>query len=651
MAGAFAFPSIRETIWGPEGPDRDLVLETAQKNKFRVSITERGILGSLKNSTLHSRVEGSTTIIFIVPEGTQVSKPVPARVTGAITEIQTSGDTRLVTVEGEPILINTPWTTLLIPGTTVEHVVPMGKYTKILHEKNSRIEADELLAGDVVCELDSSALVDKEKQQRIAVTSEEANVEKGRKNVEIQINQNLSDVAAAKLKLDLAKLDLKKFLEGEKIQQENENKGEVLIAQEELTQALETYQYFQRIAKKGYKSQVELETARVAVVKAQNKLAVAEEKLKVLQKYTFERTYKELKENAEESARELKRVELSGLAALAQYRAELKARELAYNVELQKLKRLQEQIKACTLIAPQDGKVVYANQRSRRSEAVVIEEGTSVRERQAIITLPDFSQMKVEAKIHESKISGIVEGLPVLIKVDAVPDKIFKGVVHSVPDVPVKGEWPNTDMMLYETTIKILGNVDQLKPGMNAEVEIIVEDREDVLQVPVQSIINIGDSYAAYVAKGNDVSIRKDIKIGSSNNKMVEILAGLEPGEQVVMNPNSHFSKEIRALRDNVQQAVVKTPPGARKKGKPTSGKKGAPKGKKKGGKRPGNYSPAAIFKNMDKNGDGKITKDEAPPQMASSFDKMDANKDGGIDQGELQKAFARMRKRSGGRP
>ena len=652
VAGAFAFPGIRDKFFGSKNTNPNLVFETVRKGKLRVSVTERGTLGSLNNSTMHCRVEGKTTIIFIVPEGTQVSKPVPAIVTGTVSKIQSSGKNQNVTVEGEPVLVNTPWVSLFLQGHTVEHHVPVGDHTKVLAKLHSRIEAGGFIAGDIVCELDSAGLVEKEKQLQIAVTKAEADVEKGNKNVEIQLNQNQSDLAAAKLKLDLARLDLKAFVEGDKIREENELKGNVLIAQEELAQADETYRYFQRIAKKGYKSQVELETARVAVVKAKNKLAVAEEKLKVLLKYTNERNYKEKKENAEESGRELERVALSGLAALAQYRAELKSRKLTYSVETEKLVRLRDQIKACKLMAPSGGKVIYARQRSRRSEAVVIEKGVEVYQRQAIISLPDFTQMKVEAKIHESKIGGVETNLDVSVKVDAVKDTVFKGIVQAVPDVPVKGEWPNTDMMLYETTVRILGDVGDLKPGMNAEVEIIVEDRDDVLQIPVQALLSIGETYAAYVETSEGVVLRKNIKIGSSNSKMVEIVSGLEEGEQVVMNPKSQkkLAAEINDLRADAEQELSKS--GSKRK-RPRRGKSGP--GKKAGGKKkPGKKSSgkpdfAKIFNGLDKNNDGKLTKDEASAKMKPYFDRLDSNKDGSVDLGEYQKAMSKFMSGSGG--
>lgn len=597
VGGYFAFPYLRAAFFSNKADDPKFVLAPVKKGRFVLTVTERGTVSSLKNSTLSSNVQGTTTIIFIVPEGTDVKAPVVSRISGHVSEIEQSEDGQDIVVEPDPLVIRTPWSIIYYPGTPVVYHVPPGKYTQVLVEPGDRVRSGDYLAGDVVCELDSSSLVEKEKQQQIAVTQAAADLEKGRKNVEIQINQNQSDLAAAKLNLDLARLDLKKFVEGERNQQLNELRGDVLIAQEELTQAEEVYRFYQRIAKKGYKSQVELETARVAVVKAKNKLAVAQEKLKVLQDYTFERTYKELQEKADEAERELKRVRLQGLAALAQYKAELQARQLTYSVELEKLRRLQRQIKACKLVAPQNGKVVYANQRSRRSEPVVIEEGVQVRERQKIINLPDFSQMKVEVKIVESKISNVREGLRAEIRVDALPERIFTGIVEVVPDVPVKGEYPNYDLMLFETVVRITDtNLTGLKPGMNANVEIIADERDDVLQAPVQSIVSIGDSYVAFVYTENGPELRKDIRIGASNDKTVEIVGGLKEGERVIMNPKTHFRRKITELRalatEKLEQAAAKRDAARKRRAARKRGTKGRRKKRPAGSQWPPSKRP-----------------------------------------------------------
>jgi HlyD family secretion protein len=151
-------------------------------------------------------------------------------------------------------------------------------------------------------------LVDKQKEQQIKLTQATADLEKASKNVEIQVKQNESDIAAANLLHELAVLDLEKFVDGDRSKLRNEKDGELQLAEEELIRAKDTYEFSKRIAKKGYKTQQELEANRIAVKKAEINRNKAEEALRVLSNYEFKRTSAELKEKVEEAIREQNRV-------------------------------------------------------------------------------------------------------------------------------------------------------------------------------------------------------------------------------------------------------------------------------------------------------------------------------------------------------
>jgi HlyD family secretion protein len=140
-----------------------LIVDVCKTGPFEITVTERGTLDSMKNAVLSSKVEGTTTIITIVPEGTTVN------------------------------------------------------------------------AGDLVCELDSSILTDKETAQEILVVKARAMLEQATEGLAIQKTQNDSDMAAAQLKYDLAKLDLEKFLEGDLVQQIEDLKAAVKLADETLS--------------------------------------------------------------------------------------------------------------------------------------------------------------------------------------------------------------------------------------------------------------------------------------------------------------------------------------------------------------------------------------------------------------------------------
>lgn len=565
----------------------------------------------MKNAVLSSKVEGATTIISIVAEGTTVS------------------------------------------------------------------------AGDIVCELDSSALTDKETAQEILVVKAKAMLEQATEDLAIQKTQNDSDAAAAQLKFDLAILDLEKFQKGDLVQQLEDFQAAVKLADETLSRTQESCKYIREMTLKGYKNQNDLESEELVLQRNELDKKSAETKLKSFQEFTQKRTLKELEANSQEFQREIERTDRKGKAALAQKNAEVESCRLTLEVESKKLERLKDQIAACKIRASQDGQVVYANVKDgRSSEQVVIMEGASVRERQAIINLPDLDNMKVNARIHESRISLVQANQKVLVKVDAYPGEIFNGVVDMVASVPSSTGGFQRDFKEYEAAVKIVDDsekVNKLRPGLTASVEILVERRPDVMQIPVQSVVTVGNRQFVFLVRDGHVK-SVEILVGKSNEKMLELPAptdtkyeALKAGDQVVMNPRSRFKKEIDALEAEVakEQAAQKakaaeTAPAQGPAVNPAApsigpapadrpfaagsapGAGGPNAGPGAGGPR---MDPATRFKTLDKDNNGKITKDEADERMASRFDVFDANSDGGVTLEELQAASARFRAGGGGAP
>jgi len=187
----------------------------------------------------------------------------------------------------------------------------------------------------------------------------------------------------------------------------------------------------------------------------------------------------------------------------------------------------------------------------------------------------------------------------------------------------------------------------QLRPGMTAEVKIRVETIPNVLQVPVQAIVEHGGiNYCLMYDKATGWS-KKEVKIGSTNDKMVVIKDGLEKGDKVVMGAAKH--------REKVKWPKLETIPGAadgekasegRAERTPSRGASGGAPGRSGGGGPP---NPAQAFKQLDKNSDGKLTEDEAPGPMKSHFASADKNSDGGVDLAEFSAAMRAIGGRPGG--
>ncbi len=165
----------------------------------------------------------------------------------------------------------------------------------------------------------------------------------------------------------------------------------------------------------------------------------------------------------------------------------------------------------------------------------VVEAGASVRERQCIIKLPDPNRMQIKAKINESRITLIREGMPVKIMITAASDEL-KGRVKRVNKYAEPGSWFSSSVKEYATFIEIMDPPETIRTGMTAEVRIFVEQLEDALQIPVQGI---------YEYKGHHFCLKKEgdgwatveVKLGATNDKMVTVEEGLAEGDEIALNP------------------------------------------------------------------------------------------------------------------
>ena len=440
-------------------------------------------------------------------------------------------------------------------------------------------EGTKVKKGDVVCELDTSDVLERLTKQELDLRRAEGNYADSQEKLSLQEDLNETDISKAKLALKLAKLDLKKYEDGEYVQQQKQLKGSILLKQEDLTRDNESLEFTKRMVKRGYSKQADLETAQLAVAKTKLGLASEEEKLRVLEKYTYERKMAELNAKAIETGRELIRANRKSKIALQKAKAAFESRKLALGLEKKQLEHWKDQLKKCTIIAPQNGEVIHANERARRwgDDQALIRVGSNVYESTPIIRLPDLNKMQVNAKIHESRFFLLKLNQKVEIQVDSYPDKTFEGTLKKIASVAVDGEWPNRDIKQYHIEISFLNprmKEAALRPGSSANFKIIVSNRPNILQVPLQGVVGIGKSYYAWVMIGSSAEKRL-IKIGETNEVNIEILDGIKEGEEVILNPRSQFSKEIATLqqKEEEQEKTKAASTKAKEKAKPSTEK------------------------------------------------------------------------------
>lgn len=513
-------------------------------------------------------------------------------------------------------------------GVSILEVVPEGTMAK---------------KGDVLVRLDSSALEQELKQQTISVNTSQALV--------IQ----------AKNTLEAAKIAKIEYLEGTFRNEERLILGEVFVAEQNLRTAQLSYESSQRLAAKGLLTPLQLDGAQYAVEKAQNELDNAKGKLDVLRKYT--------------KAKMLKQFE----SDIATAEAKVKAEESSHQIEEDKLKEIEDQIVKCTIKAPVDGQVVYVNKfsgsRGGSQAEFVVEAGSTVREQQPIIRLPSSNDMQVKALVNEARVTLVRAGQPVTIRVDALKDELIQGEVVKVNQYAEPGSWNSGNIKKYATLIKIKTPPESLRSGMNAEVRIHIERRQEALQVPVQALAEYRGHFFVIAQNGEKFETR-EVTIGSTNDKTAVIEKGLVEGDKFVMNPRG---TQLLSLPDLPEPTVVKgdvqvakgagapgvIPPALAKGGPEGSpggeaggpgapggpgipGGKGGPGGRKgaKGGR---GFSVQSTLDQFDTDKDEKLSTAEVetmPEFVKTAYVEGDKNKDGFVDKAEITQILADFRKR-----
>jgi HlyD family secretion protein len=230
---------------------------------------------------------------------------------------------------------------------------------------------------------------------------------------------------------------------------------------------------------------------------------------------------------------------------------ELKSKTLAFraavdaaraNVEraARSLAQEQRKLREGVYLAPRAGLVVYATMGDAENPKK-ISLGMTPFEGMDLMYLPDISSMLVDAEISEVDLSRIKAGLPVEIRLDAYPDAVFKGEIRTIADLArrkisrITGK--ATGVKVFDVTIKVLDQDGRLKPGLTANVDIIVNQYDDALYIPLETIfMDEQDQTVVYVKNDHGRIESRLVELGESNDRVAIVKEGLQEGEKVCLS-------------------------------------------------------------------------------------------------------------------
>ncbi len=336
-----------------------------------------------------------------------------------------------------------------------------------------------------------------------------------------------SGAESSKALLARSKLAVSEYLDGRYVSQLMTLEKNLAISESNLVTVTNMLEHAQKLSERGFAHDLEIEQRKIAVEQAILDVDARKTDIEVLKKFT--------------KAMEMKTLEGNLNAAQATHDAnEERAR-------LDEMRRDQaiEELQQCVIKADKSGLVIYPSAAAWKS-APDVAEGAIVHKDQVLLLMPDLMKMQVKVGVHESVIDRIQPGLKAII---SIPDEAIEGEVLSVASVARPAGWWTGNVVKYDTIITLPTGKEGLKPGMSAEVEIVIAEHHDVLQIPVSAVLETSQEVLCWV-KTSSGDQRRPIQIGDSNDVFVVVQEGLDEGEEVILNPVA-FIKEAQqeALR------------------------------------------------------------------------------------------------------
>ncbi|NQS98295.1 MAG: efflux RND transporter periplasmic adaptor subunit [candidate division Zixibacteria bacterium] len=272
--------------------------------------------------------------------------------------------------------------------------------------------------------------------------------------------------------------------------------------------------------------------------------------------------------------KELHRKNLASIAELQTAEANMLLSEGQVEQSEAILREARDDLSKTEIYSPMDGVVSQMNK--EKGEMVL---GASFQE-DVIMVIADLSQMEAEVEVDENDVVYVSTGDPVEIEIDAFPDTVFKGEVTRIANSAVtRGFGTQDEVTNFIVEISVLENIDGVRPGMSATVDIEVERHDDAIQIPIQCVAMRypeveGEEESeegkdeskkgerrhskydrdrdeedmievVFVVEEGDTVSMTPVKTGITSDTDIEILDGLDEGQKVVSGPYRILANKI----------------------------------------------------------------------------------------------------------
>jgi HlyD family secretion protein len=391
--------------------------------------------------------------------------------------------------------------------------------------------------GDIVCRLDASDPEELKLQRQLKLIRAKADLASARATEVLQTVRNERRMSTAELDA-LVSAGLLDAYQGAEFHQSLEKaERETDIAEEDVYTATEEFRYVRQLATDGVRSWSNLERVAHSVSRAERQFELKKLKKNILEKYEHPRSTASLTMGAKLARGNVFRTELQNSLATTVARIATLKYEKIVDVLQEEFDRVSNTIAASIVRAPCNGELIHSNRwESRSGGNPEIQVGKHVHYRQEIFGLVDRRKVVLKGRISDRLAYMVRPHQKVEFQIGA-RGEVYAGWVSWIsPMSSTQGKFSFNRSNWVEVRLDPDVPTEKLGPLMNIKCSILVEERQDAIQIPVDAIVEFENKMTAIVKSGHRIR-RITFEPGVITESRVEVVAGLSEGEQVIVAP------------------------------------------------------------------------------------------------------------------
>ncbi|SFM19491.1 HlyD family secretion protein [Paenibacillus sp. 1_12] len=211
---------------------------------------------------------------------------------------------------------------------------------------------------------------------------------------------------------------------------------------------------------------------------------------------------------------------------------------------------LQEKVKQLTILAPFDGvfSTDFANKKSNVLASYPV--GSKIEVNTLLGAVASLDYMQLPIQVDELDLPNVKAGMKAAVRVDSITNKVFEGEVNQVSTVGT-----TTNGVTFFDAVLSVKNTSELRYGMTATAEIIIQDKKDIVLLPIEALQQQqGKRYVTLQKADGTKEERHEIKIGIRSKTDIEVTEGLKEGDQVVVATRQRTQNASQADIDRLRQ-------------------------------------------------------------------------------------------------